>query len=313
MLINDLTQTLNILIVDDSQSDRTTLGTIIRSYGCNVIESGSGTEALEYFLKLSGKIDLILLDVVMPNMNGFETSLRIRDIEKTRNDEWCPIIFLSGKSDAKHIKKGIESGGDDYIAKPINTTILKAKINAMQRISNMRKDLITTKKQLYTLANTDELTKLPNRRCFNKVLENEISRSLRYNIPLSLAYMDLDHFKKINDTYGHDFGDTVLQSIAKLFTNNLRSEDSIARIGGEELCICLPGANARHSIKPCERYRCLIEALIIHDKDKNISVTASFGLTSFIPSSDDSNSLIIRADKALFLAKKNGRNRIEII
>ncbi|NOX91285.1 MAG: diguanylate cyclase [Gammaproteobacteria bacterium] len=307
-------QSLSILIIDDSTSERVLLRTLLRKSGHAVTEAATGLHALALLSDKSKMFDLIFLDVRMPGINGYETAHRIRDIEKEQSAVWCPIIFLSGHTDPEDIANGIAAGGDDYLAKPVNAIIVNSKITAMQRIANMRQQLLVANQKLETLAHTDELTRLPNRRHFLDILDSELARAQRHNTPLSIAYMDLDHFKQINDTHGHEAGDTVLLSVANVLSKNLRSEDSIGRIGGEEFCICLPGADATRSLEPCERYRSLIENLKIRTSVQTLTVTASFGLTSILPGSgsDDTGHLLARADEALYQAKQHGRNRIEV-
>ncbi|NOY72024.1 MAG: diguanylate cyclase [Gammaproteobacteria bacterium] len=306
-------QPLSILIIDDSSSERILLGTILRKQGHTVTEAAIGLQALTLLSNQSKVFDLIFLDVRMPGIDGYETARRIRAIEKEQSEEWCPIIFLSGQTNPENIADGIAAGGDDYLAKPVNSIVLNSKIAAMQRIADMRQQLLVSNQQLEVLAHTDELTQLPNRRHFLGILDSELARARRHNTPLSIAYMDLDHFKEINDTHGHEAGDAVLLSVAKVLSKNLRIEDSIGRIGGEEFCICLPGADAAHSLEPCERYRSLIESLKIPLSSQALTVTASFGLTSILPDSDDSTRLLARADEALYQAKQHGRNCIEVI
>lgn len=311
-VLKHYSRSLTILIIDDSTSERVLLRTMLQRLGHAVTEAAIGLQALEFLSDKSREFDLIFLDVRMPGIDGFETARRIRALEQERSKEWHPIIFLSGRSDPKDIALGIEAGGDDYLTKPINAIVLKSKIAAMQRIADMRQRLLIANQQLEVLAHTDELTHLANRRQFLSILDSELARAKRYNTPLSIAYMDLDHFKRINDTHGHKAGDAVLIAVAKVLSTNLRTEDSIGRIGGEEFCICLPGADAAHSLEPCERYRSLIESLQVHACSQTLTVTASFGLTSCIPNSDNSVGLLARADEALYQAKQHGRNRVEV-
>ncbi len=304
---------LSILTVDDSPSDRALLSAKLHKFGHRVTEAADGYHALACLSDKLNKIDLILLDVRMPGIDGFELAQHIRKHEQEQDEEWRPIIFLSGRSGTETIVRGIEAGGDDYLTKPVDSVLLQAKIIVMQRIAATRKNLLVSKQQLEVLAHTDELTQLSNRRHFQSILDSEIARAERYNTPLSVAYMDLDHFKQVNDTHGHKAGDIVLQRVTDTLTKNLRNIDSIGRVGGEEFCFCLPGTDAKNALGPCERYRLLIENLSIPIDSQKLNVTASFGLTSYIPGEDDASSLMMRADKALYQAKKNGRNRIEII
>jgi len=306
-------RSLSILTIDDSTSERILLRAMLQRLGHVVTEAETGLQALKYLYDKSREFDLVFLDVRMSGIDGFETAQRIRVLERNRSEEWHPIIFLSGQTSPKDLAQGIEAGGDDYLTKPVNAIVLKSKITAMQRIADMRQRLLAAKQQLEVLAHTDELTQLANRRRLCYILESELARARRHKTPLSIAYMDLDHFKQINDTHGHDAGDAVLRSVAELLSTHLRVEDSIGRLGGEEFCICLPGTDASNSREPCERYRSLIEHLPIHTNSQTLRITASFGLTSFLPDSDDCTCLLTRADQALYRAKKNGRNRVEVV
>ncbi len=304
---------LSILIVDDSESERALIRYTLENLNHNIIEVSNGQDALKIIAKSKGSIDLILLDVLMPIQDGYKIATKIRCHEEKCNDEWCPIIFLSGKNNPADIARGIYSGGDDYLVKPVNSVILKAKIIAMQRIAMMRRRLIETREQLRILAHTDELTRIPNRRKINEIIDSEIARSNRNLIPFTVAILDLDHFKNINDTYGHKAGDLVLQSICLVLKKTLRAEDSIGRIGGEEFCICLPSSCNEPLKDPFERFRQAIENSHVLFDGKRLSITASFGITLFQPKNDTPASVLERADKALYIAKNQGRNRVEIL
>jgi len=299
---------LSILLVDDSTVERTLLSLRLNKQGHTTTEVDSGQKALDYLNNPAANIDLILLDVIMPELNGFETAKMIRSIEKERGQHWHPIIFLSSRESAQYVAKGIESGGDDYLVKPVDSLILRAKIQAISRIAEMRQRILSNSNQLWLETQTDELTRLPNRRHFLSVLDKEIALAKRYETPLSIAYFDLDHFKRINDQHGHEAGDKVLCSVSQAMINSLRHEDSIARIGGEEFCICLPMTSAQHSIAPCERYRTLIENLLTISNRRALRVTASFGITGLQALTDSRSSFLARADQACYLAKRAGRN-----
>ncbi|MCU7905406.1 MAG: diguanylate cyclase [Candidatus Thiodiazotropha sp. (ex Epidulcina cf. delphinae)] len=305
---------LSILLIDDSPSERALLRARLKQIGHKVTEAPDGIRALSHLEKFRRHSDLILLDICMPGLDGFETATRIRALEKEQAEGWLPIIFLSGKSNPHDIARGIMAGGDDYLTKPVNTTVLKAKIFAMQRIAEMRQQLLDMKRRLEIQAHTDELTRLPNRRHFLAILDSEIARARRHGTPLSIAYLDLDHFKRINDSYGHDTGDAVLRKVSATLDGGMRTEDSIGRLGGEEFCICLPGSNAEQGMEPCERYRSLLESLVIDNGTaQGLKLTASFGLTGFNRISDNRSTLLARADKALYQAKQAGRNRVGVV
>ncbi len=302
---------MNILIVDDSASERAILHASLAKLGHNIVCAENGEQALNTIDTHDTCIDLILLDVDMPVLNGYETAKRIRRNETENSLEWQPIIFLSGLNEPEDIAAGIDAGGDDFLLKPINKIILKAKIQAMLRIADMRNRLLKTQQKLEVQAHIDELTQIPNRRYFFKILNREMARSKRHGNPLCIAYFDIDHFKQVNDTYGHETGDIVLKNISRVLSENLRNEDAIGRLGGEEFCLCLPELTPQKSAETCERYRRAIEACTHDTTDgKTINVTASFGLTFYKPESDTQESLIARADELLYQSKRNGRNRV---
>lgn len=302
---------LSILVVDDSATERRLLSAILGRFGHNILEAANGNEAVTFLKNDLGNIDLILMDVNMPEIDGYETTNLIRELEAQHGVVWQPIIFLSGRNTPSDIAMGIESGGDDFITKPVNSITLQAKIHAMSRISKMRKKLIDVQQKLEKQAHFDELTGIANRRHFIQMLEKEISRSHRHNLPLSLTFFDVDKFKQINDTYGHKAGDEVLKSIAKEVSDNLRMEDFFGRLGGEEFCIFLPGQNIENAKDIIERHRLTIEAITHRSDEGEFNVTASFGLSE-LNKQDTVNSLLEKADLLLYRAKKKGRNRIEI-
>jgi len=301
---------LRILVVDDSQTERLLFSAVLQRFGHEVIEACSGNEALTQVTENLNKIDLILLDVNMPDFNGYELAKKIRDLECEQAVEWCPIIFLSGSSSPEDIAMGIESGGDDFISKPPNSKTLQAKIMAMSRISNMRKRLIEIQKQLERQANYDEMTDIPNRRYFFAQLEKEIARSRRYDFYISIAYFDIDKFKSVNDSMGHKTGDQVLIGVAQEIQNQLRQEDMVGRLGGEEFCVYLVEQNLEKTKLVVERLRQAIEALRFQYQGQEFHVTASFGIAE-LTKDDTVDSLIEKADDLLYKAKNNGRNRVE--
>jgi two-component system cell cycle response regulator len=301
---------LNVLVVEDSASERAILKARLESLGHTIHQAENGEQALSILGEQVNGVDLILLDVDMPVLNGYDTARQIRIRENSEGLEWQPIIFLSGMNEPEDIAEGINAGGDDFLIKPINKTILEAKITAMLRIADMRNRLLETQKQLEIQAHIDELTQIANRRYFFQLLDREIARSKRHGSPLCLAYFDIDHFKKVNDSRGHEGGDVVLKNISAMLRDSLRSEDAIGRLGGEEFCICLPELGLEEGVTTCERFRKQIEACIHESNGERFNVTASFGLTQFNPQQDNRDTLIARADELLYASKTGGRNRV---
>ena len=233
---------MKILLVDDTSTDLVVLATYLRKMGHEVITCENGEQAFELF-KLH-QPDLLVLDVIMSGMDGYEVARRIRSL----GDEWIPIIFLSSKTRAEDIVAGIEAGGDDYITKPVDQTVLIAKMHAMQRIAEMRKRLLnmtlqldTANRELSRLVNVDGLTGLASRHFLDQYLENEVNRLGRTHLPLALIMADIDYFKAYNDHFGHIAGDECLKTVSATLQSQLhRPADFAARYGGEEFCIVLP-------------------------------------------------------------------------
>lgn len=308
---------MKILLVDDSKTNQLIMQAFLKKLGHEVLTGDDGQQAIEIYNK--DQPDLVLMDVIMPVMDGHEAARAIRQ----NNDDWVPIIFLSGKVSPKDIAMGIEAGGDDYLTKPVDYTILEAKLKAMQRISEMRHrlldmsaDLERANDELRHLANVDGLTKIANRRYMDDFLTTEIARAVRYKQPLSVILSDVDHFKLYNDHYGHLEGDDCLKKIAATLDGVCqRSTDVVARYGGEEFAIILPNTNAENGQAIAEQLRRAIEDLAIpHLGHTEFSIcTLSLGVYTSIPKQDATiESLLQKADFALYQAKKGGRNRVGI-
>jgi two-component system cell cycle response regulator len=308
--VHDRLSPISVLIIDDSPSEQALLASKLRQMGHLTRSAFSGSEGIRELFDSERGYDLVLLDVLMPDMDGLETARRIRAMERDMGEEWRPIIFLSGRVSVDDVAAGIAAGGDDYLAKPVHTRVLHAKIQAMQRIADMRNRLLEFQGRLKLQAETDELTGLANRRHFLEELNRELARAKRHQTPLSLAYLDLDHFKRVNDRYGHKAGDDVLRAVAGAFRRALRDQDIMGRLGGEEFCICMPGVDLQGGRQACERFRDLVEQLSIHSDATTLRVTASLGVASLDPRLDDATRLMARADAAVYQAKQAGRNRV---
>ena len=304
-----------ILIVDDSPTILSALASMVRAMKFEPVTAESGEQALKLFA--AEKPELVLLDVNMPGIDGYETARRIRAAQP---DAWVPIIFLSANEYDQNFERAIESGGDDYLVKPVSPVVLSAKIRALQRLDQMRgklvdmsKELSAANQRLETLANQDALTGIANRRGFDTLIEREIARALRSKEPLSVALCDVDHFKAYNDRYGHPAGDECLRKIGAAMAKSCRrGTDFAARYGGEEFALLLPDTPAEGALKVVETARQEVAAIAIpHEASSTAQVvTISAGVATFLPEQDKSAaSFIARADQALYRAKHLGRNR----
>ncbi|VAX10994.1 Response regulator [hydrothermal vent metagenome] len=306
---------MKILIVDDTKTEQIILTSLLKKLGHKVICGENGTQAIALYQ--SHNPDLILLDVIMPEMDGHEAARRIRSL----SGDWIPIIFLSGRVHAADIAAGIEAGGDDYLTKPVDHTVLTAKVHAMQRIAAMRHQLIKVTSELeeantalQRLAHIDSLTGLTNRRHLDAHLTNMVATCAKTKQPLSVIMIDVDYFKRYNDTYGHPAGDSCLKKIAKVLKRTVtRPCDMTARYGGEEFSVILPDTPLNGAKHVAETIRSNIEKLSIpHTGSPDFNkVTASFGVASLVPEPDcENHHLLHKADKALYEAKENGRNQV---
>jgi diguanylate cyclase (GGDEF)-like protein len=244
------------------------------------------------------QFDLVLLDIMMPGMDGYEVCRRIKSEPQTSG---IPIIFITSMSEIQNKTKGFELGAVDYITKPFDIMEVKARVKT-------HLSLTLANKKLHQLAETDFLTNIYNRRIFLRFLEAEINKARRYSNAFSLIMFDIDHFKAVNDTYGHDVGDYVLKTTVDIIKKDIRRTDVFVRYGGEEFIIMLP-ETAIEGAKLCaENTRATIEQ---NNFDKVKKITISVGVTMF-KENDTIDSVTKRVDEALYRAKDNGRNRVEV-
>jgi len=302
---------LNILIAEDSPSDRMLLKLHLEKLGHSVYEVSNGIELVQHFYEHSEEFDILVVDLNMPGKSGIEAVTEIRKHQGSYAANWIPIIFLSGSDAEDDILKCIEAGADAYLSKPIQHKVLLAKLIAVTRLAHMRQELLAANSQLEALSTTDYLTNLPNRRAFEHTLRDEMAKARRHAQMLSVAILDIDHFKQINDTYGHDGGDLILREVSKRLMASQRSGDVFGRIGGEEFGLILPHTNADEARVACERYREVLSQDPYEYEDRKIKLTVSVGACKF--DNDISQlELIKRADVALYMAKNTGRDKVVI-
>jgi diguanylate cyclase (GGDEF)-like protein len=290
-----------ILVVDDERINRKVLTDLLQD-DYHVIIAKSGEQALQR-LNDDPSIDLILLDVLMPEMNGYAVLNAIKANPKTKD---ILVIFITALSSLDDEELGLKLGANDYISKPFRPSIVKARIENYLQIMRHRKFL-------EVLAERDGLTGICNRRRFDELLQNEWQRSLRENTPFSLIMLDVDYFKRFNDGYGHIPGDGVLKNVAKTIAKQLRRPaDVVARYGGEEFVILLPNTERDGAKLQAENVLNAIVELKIphHYSDVNAFVTVSMGGATRNPKMESAQQLLASADAALYEAKQQGRNRV---
>lgn len=299
----------NILIIDDSKVVRAQLLDTLRSVDLfdNFYEATDGLEGLKVLA--TTPIDFVLCDLMMPNMDGFQFLAAVRKKEEFLQ---IPVIILSERGESKSKVKGLGTGARDYITKPFDPTELIARITVQLNIKTLQDEMRKTNELLKELSITDHLTHLYNRRYMMDELEVEFHRSLRKKGDLCLVLIDVDHFKQVNDTYGHQKGDMVLAAIAETIQVDLRRYDLAARYGGEEFAMVLPDTNLHEGSIVAERFRQAVLDISFPPPLHNLAITVSQGIAAIpSPGINSVDAFIKAADDALYRAKQNGRNRIE--
>ncbi|MSM38328.1 MAG: diguanylate cyclase [Geobacter sp.] len=300
-----------ILLVDDDRFIRRITEDALVRLGYKVETAANGKIALKMLVE--GDFPLVISDWVMPEMDGVELCRAIRE---SHRQQYTYIILLTSQARQDDIIKGLEAGADEYLVKPVNPAELTVRIKTARRIIDLERSLQRSLEEIKRLSLTDALTGVFNRRYLDDRLLQELKRAYRYERPLSIAMLDIDHFKLVNDRYGHQAGDTVLKICAAQVGESIRGEvDWLARYGGEEFVVVLPETDLNGALIVAERLRKLISGLVISDVGHDIRITASFGVASHTPWQQDlaidSEQLIRVADACLYQAKQNGRNLVK--
>lgn len=300
---------MKVLIAEDDPTSRRILEAMLSKWGYCVVSARDGNEAWNV-LQAAEAPSLAVLDRMMPVIDGGEICQRVRLMEKG-TDRYTYLILLTVKGAKEDIVSGMEAGADDYVVKPFDEQELRVRTLAGRRIIELQSKLLEAKRHLFQQARIDSLTGILNRGALLSELELEMSRSQREKTALSLIMLDLDHFKKINDSYGHHVGDAVLREFVKRISHILRPYDSFGRIGGEEFMIILPGADSSGVFSVCKRILEIIGKDAMVFKENNLNVTASLGVAT-VDGKENMEDLLARVDDALYKAKKKGRNCMEL-
>ena len=290
----------NILIVDDSQTYRMVMANALKGIHLNVLEAENGQEALEIIQKEDSNISLVITDYEMPVLNGLELTFKIRE---EYNKDQMAIIAISSIDTKDVISKFLRFGINDFIHKPFSNDEIITRINSNLELL----ELFATVKDM---ANKDFLTGAYNRRFFFNSGEQIFAKARRRKKSLAVAMIDIDKFKNINDTYGHDVGDVAIQEIKRILDKQLRSSDLMARFGGEEFCILLEDITIENSKILFEKIRKVFETNIITIDKLQISYTISIGVSYGL--SESLEAMIKTSDEALYVAKESGRNQVVI-
>jgi len=316
-----------VLIVDDDPAHVRHVREGLAPHGYAFKEAHDGTQALSAIRQ--ARPDLILMDVEMPGLGGVEVCRIIKANSGEDGFGFIPVILMTARQAAGKVE-GLELGADDYLVKPFDMLELSARVKSMLRLKALQdalveknreldranKELARRREELLALSRTDALTGLFNRRYFEERLNEEFTRSRRYGSHLSLVMLDIDHFKRINDTFGHPFGDHVLKAVAQTACSRLREVDLMARYGGEELIALLPETSPVDALRVCERVREAIASLGLEHPGadghvQEVRLTASLGVAT-VPAANlaSAEALLMAADTSLYAAKGAGRNRV---
>jgi diguanylate cyclase (GGDEF)-like protein len=300
---------MRTLVADDSPVFRNTILALLASWGYEPIAACDGRNAWEALSATNGP-RLAILDWMMPGMDGAEVCRRVR---AATGERYVYILLLTSRSDSADLVAGMDAGADDYLTKPFNMHELRVRLRAGRRILELQEELEAVREALRHKATHDGLTGLYNRAAILEILEKEMARSRRDNLPLAVTMADVDHFKQVNDEMGHAAGDQLLAEAAGRMSAVLRAYDALGRYGGEEFLAVLPGCDSVESVKLAERLRAALAGKPFHRAGATRHMTLSLGVSwTAAPKWLDSDALLQAADAALYRAKRQGRNRVEV-
>ena len=305
-----------ILIAEDDAVSRLALSRRLQGWGHHVATVADGAAAWEV-LNGDDPPPIAILDWMMPGLDGLEVCRRLR---LNQRDRYTYVILLSGREEKSDVIAALRAGVDDYLVKPCDWTQLEARLVVAMRILALQGQLLAAREELRQEASHDHLTGLWNRRAATEVLRRDLARAGRVGEPLAVVLADLDHFKSINDTWGHPAGDAVLVETAARLRRCVREGDTVARWGGEELLLVLPGADEAVATEVAERVRRAVsgEPYAVGDEAMRLDgwalpVSTSLGVAVATGALGEGwNELLRRADEALYVAKRSGRDRVEL-
>ncbi|MGP1360645.1 GGDEF domain-containing response regulator [Campylobacter sp.] len=289
-----------VLVVEDSLPFRNMIKKILTSLQFKVLAAAHGEEAMSYFAD-NPDINLIITDYRMPVKDGLEV---LKEVRKEKDKNSLGVIVMTSPSEKTDASIFLKNGASDFIAKPFSKEELICRVNnTIEAMENINK--------IANFANRDFLTGVYNRRFFYSDVEEYVQAAEETNEPYAFAMIDIDYFKKINDTYGHDGGDRILKSIAKILNDNTKGSDIVARFGGEEFCVVLKKISREEAVKFFVNLRAKVAENEVVIKKQKIRVTISIGV-SFGNGHCEIDDMLEACDSALYTAKENGRNRVEI-
>jgi diguanylate cyclase (GGDEF)-like protein len=299
---------MRLLVAEDDGVSRHVLESMLCKWGHEVTTATDGHQAWQMMQECDAP-DLLVLDWMMPGLDGINVCRKVRSLKKLIRPY---IILLTGREGKQNLVTGINAGADDYVVKPFEPEELRVRIRAGERIVNLQIEALAAQEALREQATHDFLTGLRNRGSIIDKLQHELARSFRSQKPVAVVLVDLDHFKQVNDDYGHSVGDRVLTEAARRMTASMRPYEDIARYGGEEFLAVLSACTVTGAERMAERLRRMLADEPFQFGDLELWVTASAGVASSHQLTDPAPDTLIRlADDALYRAKRNGRNRVE--
>jgi two-component system, cell cycle response regulator len=297
---------MRILVAEDERVQSRLLERLLVGWGHEVIAVTDGQQAWAA-LQGENKPEVAILDWVMPGMDGLRVC---RELRKQGNQKYVYIVLLTARDREQNLVEAMEAGADEYLPKPFNAQELKARLIVAKRILALQEQLVSANQSLQFQASHDQLTGLLNRGAIMAILQNERARARRQKASVGVILLDIDHFKKINDTHGHAAGDAVLRRVAKSMLSSVRSYDSVGRYGGEEFLIVIPGCSSAMTAERADQIRILLSEPSTDPSEIRITVSAGVACSA---ASTEIEELLSEADAALYQAKRNGRNRVERI
>ena len=300
---------MQTLVVDDSAVYRKLIGDQLRSWGFTATLAETGAKAWQILQQPDGP-KLVLLDWVLPDIEGIELCQRIR--QAGSSGPYVYVILLTSKEGRQNMLEGMQAGADDYLVKPFDEMELKAHLLVGKRILNLQDELVSARESMRHAATHDNLTQLLNRGEILAMLARELERGRREHTPVGVILGDIDHFKKVNDTLGHLFGDEALREVGRRLRSQIRLYDGVGRYGGEEFLVVLPNCDLPNTLQRANELReAIAHSPVAHSGVERL-ITMSMGVAvSAVDGKNEVEALLGQADAGLYAAKENGRNRIE--
>lgn len=297
---------MKILVAEDEPVQLRLFQGLLTSWGHDVVLAADGDRAWSV-LTGENPPNMAILDWMMPAMDGLKICKQLR---QSAVDAYTYVLVVTARDHKNDLVEALEAGADDYLTKPFDIHELKARLQAGKRVLDLEEKLRSANLSLQFQATHDPLTGLLNRGAILDALLNEFARARRERKPVGVILADIDHFKRINDTYGHASGDVVLREVAQTMRSVIRTYDSVGRYGGEEFLIVLPGCDTNTATQKAEQIRLAVTSTRIADAE-NVLPTISLGVVS-VCSATDYRQVLATCDTALYSAKRNGRNRVEV-